>query len=165
MDNSSSRSGTDRSAELGVYGIMLCASDPIEGKSKSAGGAESKSAFDDTLEGLRTLGLVAIDGEKTLEALRKLGDGRSADCVLLLLSDMLLYTTTDAASGKLKMHHAIPFDGATSFNQTIVRSWFEKSPVRKSSIPDQFFRSRLIRLVFSGLPADLHRRSPLFSLA
>ena len=78
VDNSSSRSGTDRSAELGVYGIMLCASDPIEGKSKSAGGAESKSAFDDTLEGLRTLGLVAIDGEKTLEALRKLGDGRSA---------------------------------------------------------------------------------------
>ena len=48
---------------------MLCASDPIEGKSKSAGGAESKSAFDDTLEGLRTLGLVAIDGEKTLEGI------------------------------------------------------------------------------------------------
>ena len=76
MDTSSSRSETDKTAELGVYGIMLCASDPIEGKSKSAG--ESKSAFDDTLEGLRTLGLVAIDGEKTLEALRKLGDGRSA---------------------------------------------------------------------------------------
>ena len=78
VDTSSSRSETDKTAELGVYGIMLCASDPIEGKSKSAGGAESKSAFDDTLEGLRTLGLVAIDGEKTLEALRKLGDGRSA---------------------------------------------------------------------------------------
>ena len=76
VDTSSSRSETDKTAELGVYGIMLCASDPIEGKSKSAG--ESKSAFDDTLEGVRTLGLVAIDGEKTLEALRKLGDGRSA---------------------------------------------------------------------------------------
>ena len=59
--------------------------------------------------------LRALVREGNMRKLHGKGDGRSADCVLLLLSDMLLYTTTDAASGKLKMHHAIPFDGATSF--------------------------------------------------
>ena len=59
--------------------------------------------------------LRALVREGTMRKLHGKGDGRSADCVLLLLSDMLLYATTDAASGEFANARAAriarPFPG------------------------------------------------------